>query len=181
MYVLGAKKLVIQWNKVRAEITVRSGVPAGPWDQGLRTWIVRGLAPLRSAHQRVEGGEKVLSVGAQAGEPERLGKGWLRVSEAKREKWDSVGRREAPARGGSAAAPPGQLLLTEVRGSLAGLGGPGEMGLVPSAPQRRRRGGDRREGRGGAGARAAGGGGRGRQGGDRRSEGAYRALPKPCV
>lgn len=38
-------------------ITVRSWVPAGPWDQGLGTWIVMGLAPLRSAHQRVEGGK----------------------------------------------------------------------------------------------------------------------------
>lgn len=57
MYVLGPKNLVIQWNKVRAEITVRSWVPAGPWDQGLGTWIVMGLAPLRSAHQRVEGGK----------------------------------------------------------------------------------------------------------------------------
>ena len=43
MYVLGPKKLVIQWNKVRAESTVRSWVPAGPWDQGLGTWIVTGL------------------------------------------------------------------------------------------------------------------------------------------
>lgn len=75
MYVLGPKNLVIQWNKVRAEITVRSWVPAGPWDQGLGTWIVMGLAPLRSAHQRVEGGEKVLPGSAQAGEPNAWGKG----------------------------------------------------------------------------------------------------------
>lgn len=45
--------------------------------------------------------------------------------------------------------------------------GAGEMGLLPSAPQRRRRGGDGQVGRGGAGARAARGGGRGRQGGGR--------------
>ena len=154
-----------------------TGWSLGP---GIRNVDCDGSAQLRSAHQTVEGGEKVLSGSAQAGEPERLGKVWLRVNEAKRAKWDSVGRREAPVRGGSAAAPPGQLLLTEVRGSLAGPGGRGEMGLLLSALQRRRRGGDRRVGRGGAGARAAGGRGQ-RPAGDGRSEGAYKALPKPCV
>ena len=50
-------------------------------------------------------------------------------------------------------------------GAWRRLGRPREMGLAPSALQRRRRGGDKRAGRGG-------GGGRGRRGGNWRSEGA---------
>ena len=75
----------------------------------------------------------------------------MRVNEAKRAKWDSVGSRELPARGGSMAAPPGQPILPEVRGSLEA---PGE---APGNGARALRAAEAPEGRG-----QAGGAGRGR-------------------
>ena len=111
--------------------------------------------------------ERVLSGPAQAGE---LGPQGIWVNQARRSKRDSVGSREAPARGGLAVAAPGQPLLPKVRGSLAGPGGPeGKWGSRP--PRCGGAGGAGTGGRGGAGARVVGGGGRGRTGRDGRSEG----------
>lgn len=63
--------------------------------------------PPSYAQKAVEGGERVLSVPVQAGEPAASRKVGRRVNEAKRARRNSVDSQKAPARSAGVAASPG--------------------------------------------------------------------------
>lgn len=146
------------------------GRGSGPWGPdprlGARTLGALGerRVPPSSSQKGVEGGESAEVSAPKRGSPKR-GKVGTRVNEVEqaRAAGDSVGSREAPARGAlaTAAAPGRAAIPTTSTRAGRGPGGPREKGLAPcaaAAPEGRElaagagrgRGQRRRGGRGGA-------------------------------